>query len=188
MPACRRFSRVNSAVPKFSSSKTFPIRRAGAGQVRVRMHAVGVNPYDTYMRAGAYAIKPDLPYTPGADAAGVIDQVGAGVQGLEDRRSRLRQRHGARQSAWRLRAVRRLHAGAGAPAARSHFVHAGRGPVRALCHGVARAVRPRQHARRRHGADPRRQRRRWRCRHAVRGRGRRHGDRHGRHRTRALPS
>ena len=33
------------------------------------------------MRAGAYAIKPDLPYIPGADAAGVIDQVGAGVRG-----------------------------------------------------------------------------------------------------------
>jgi NADPH2:quinone reductase len=31
------------------------------------------------MRAGVYAIKPDLPYTPGADAAGVIDQVGTGV-------------------------------------------------------------------------------------------------------------
>ena len=54
---------------------------AGAGQLRVRIHAVGVNPYDTYMRAGTYAIKPDLPYTPGADAAGVVDQVGAGAQG-----------------------------------------------------------------------------------------------------------
>ena len=54
---------------------------AGPGQVRVRVHAVGVNPYDTYMRAGGYAIKPELPYTPGADAAGVIDQVGDGVAG-----------------------------------------------------------------------------------------------------------
>ena len=52
---------------------------AGPGHVRVRVHAVGVNPYDTYMRAGGYAIKPDLPYTPGADAAGVIDQVGSSV-------------------------------------------------------------------------------------------------------------
>ena len=54
---------------------------AGTGQVRVRVHAIGVNPYDTYMRSGSYAIKPDLPYTPGADAAGVIDQVGSGVTG-----------------------------------------------------------------------------------------------------------
>lgn len=52
-----------------------------AGQLRIRIHAVGVNPYDTYMRAGGYAIKPDLPYTPGADAAGVIDQVGRDVTG-----------------------------------------------------------------------------------------------------------
>jgi NADPH2:quinone reductase len=49
------------------------------GQVRVRIHAIGVNPYETYMRAGAYAIKPELPYIPGADAAGIIDQVGSGV-------------------------------------------------------------------------------------------------------------
>ena len=55
---------------------------AGTGQVRVRIHAVGVNPYDTYMRAGSYAIKPELPYIPGADAAGVIDQVGPGVTGF----------------------------------------------------------------------------------------------------------
>jgi NADPH2:quinone reductase len=59
-----------------------PDPSAGPGQVRVRIHAVGVNPYDTYMRAGGYAIKPELPYTPGADAAGVIDQVGAGVSDL----------------------------------------------------------------------------------------------------------
>src|SRR5215203_3363442 len=57
-----------------------PDPSACAGQVRVRIHAVGVNPYDTYMRSGTYAIKPDLPYTPGADAAGVIDQIGAGVK------------------------------------------------------------------------------------------------------------
>ena len=57
-----------------------PDPSAGPGQVRVQVHAVGVNPYETYMRAGAYAIKPDLPYTPGADAAGVIDQVGPGMK------------------------------------------------------------------------------------------------------------
>jgi NADPH:quinone reductase len=50
------------------------------GQVLVRVHAAGVNPYDTYMRAGTYAIKPPLPYTPGSDAAGVIEAVGDGVK------------------------------------------------------------------------------------------------------------
>jgi NADPH:quinone reductase len=68
--------------PEVLKLEEIPDPTAGAGQVRVRIHAVGVNPYDTYMRTGAYAIKPDLPFTPGADAAGVIDQVGAGVSGL----------------------------------------------------------------------------------------------------------
>ena len=67
--------------PEVLKLEDLPDPSAGQGQVRVRVHAIGVNPYETYMRAGAYAIKPDLPYTPGADAAGVIDQIGAGVQG-----------------------------------------------------------------------------------------------------------
>ncbi|MBM3848520.1 MAG: NADPH:quinone reductase, partial [Verrucomicrobia bacterium] len=50
----------------------------GPGQVRVRLQAIGVNPVDTYWRAGMNpALK--LPYTPGLDGAGVVDQVGAGV-------------------------------------------------------------------------------------------------------------
>lgn len=53
-----------------------------AGQVLVRVHAVGVNPYDTYMRTGSYATKPPLPYIPGADGAGVVEAVGPGVDGV----------------------------------------------------------------------------------------------------------
>lgn len=54
----------------------------GKGQVAVAIKAVGVNPVDTYIRAGAYARKPSLPYTPGTDAAGVIEAVGESVTGL----------------------------------------------------------------------------------------------------------
>ena len=46
----------------------------------MRIHAAGVNPYDTYMRAGTYALKPPLPYTPGSDGAGVVEEVGEGVK------------------------------------------------------------------------------------------------------------
>jgi len=53
---------------------------AAEGQAVVRIHAVGVNPFDTYIRSGSYAIKPQLPYTPGADAAGVVSEVGSGVK------------------------------------------------------------------------------------------------------------
>ncbi|MEO8680049.1 MAG: NADPH:quinone reductase [Vicinamibacterales bacterium] len=68
--------------PEVLKLEDVPDPVAGAGQVRVRIHAIGVNPYETYMRAGSYAIKPALPYIPGADAAGVIDQVGEGVSAL----------------------------------------------------------------------------------------------------------
>ena len=53
--------------------------KPGAGQVVVRIHAVGVNPVETYIRSGTYALKPPLPYTPGGDAAGVVVAVGEQV-------------------------------------------------------------------------------------------------------------
>ena len=59
-----------------------PDLQAGAGQVVVRVMAVGVNPYDTYMRQGTYAVNPALPYTPGSDAAGIVESVGGGVEGI----------------------------------------------------------------------------------------------------------
>src|SRR5215470_7703707 len=57
-----------------------PMPRPGPGQALVRMHAVGVNPVETYIRAGTYARVPDLPYTPGNDGAGVVEQVGSDVR------------------------------------------------------------------------------------------------------------
>ncbi|BET65915.1 NADPH:quinone reductase [Opitutales bacterium ASA1] len=54
----------------------------GPGEVRVRLRAIGVNPVETYIRAGVYAHKPALPYTPGGDGAGVVDAVGSGVTGI----------------------------------------------------------------------------------------------------------
>src|SRR5205814_257943 len=56
-----------------------PTPRPGPGQVLVRMHAIGINPVATYIRAGTYARLPALPYTPGNDGAGVIEQIGADV-------------------------------------------------------------------------------------------------------------
>ncbi|MGI8641032.1 MAG: NADPH:quinone reductase [Pyrinomonadaceae bacterium] len=48
-------------------------------QVLVRVKAAGVNPVDTYVRSGVYANKPELPFTPGKDAAGIIEEIGANV-------------------------------------------------------------------------------------------------------------
>ncbi len=52
---------------------------AGPGQIVIRVRAIGVNPVDTYIRSGMYARKPNLPYTPHADIAGVVEAVGSGV-------------------------------------------------------------------------------------------------------------
>jgi NADPH2:quinone reductase len=48
-------------------------------QVLVRVHAIGVNPVETYIRSGNYPSKPSLPYTPGKDASGVVEAVGSNV-------------------------------------------------------------------------------------------------------------
>lgn len=45
----------------------------------VRVYSAGVNPVDTYIREGARAIHKSLPFISGADAAGVVEAVGAGV-------------------------------------------------------------------------------------------------------------
>ncbi len=65
--------------PEALQFEEVPTPKPDAGQVLVHVHAAGVNPYDTYMRAGTYAIKPQLPYTPGSDAAGTVEAVGDGV-------------------------------------------------------------------------------------------------------------
>ncbi|KAJ8406305.1 hypothetical protein AAFF_G00305360 [Aldrovandia affinis] len=57
-----------------------PVPNPGQKQVLIRVHACGVNPVETYIRAGAYARKPSLPYTPGSDVSGVVEAVGDGVK------------------------------------------------------------------------------------------------------------
>ena len=52
-------------------------------QVLVRVMYAGVNPVETYIREGQYSRLPDLPYTPGSDAAGYIHQVGKYVTNLK---------------------------------------------------------------------------------------------------------
>ncbi len=53
------------------------------GEVLVRLHAIGVNPVETYLRSGQQGYSPRLPYTPGSDGAGIVEGVGAGVGGWQ---------------------------------------------------------------------------------------------------------
>jgi NADPH2:quinone reductase len=65
--------------PEVMRIEEVPDLKAGPKQVVVRVRAAGVNPADTYVRAGTYARKPTLPYTPGMDAAGTVEAIGDGV-------------------------------------------------------------------------------------------------------------
>jgi NADPH2:quinone reductase len=69
--------------PEVMRLEEVPEPHVGSEQVLIKVHAIGVNPVDTYIRAGAYAIKPSLPFTPGSDASGTIEVVGKGVKRLK---------------------------------------------------------------------------------------------------------
>ncbi|HLL81146.1 MAG TPA: zinc-binding dehydrogenase [Longimicrobium sp.] len=58
-----------------------PEPQPGVGEVRVRVECIGVNYAEVLSRKGLYGWAPALPYTPGMEAAGTIDALGAGVEG-----------------------------------------------------------------------------------------------------------
>ncbi len=68
--------------PEVLKVEEVPDPKPDTKQVMVRVKASGVNPVDTYIRAGVYARKPDLPFTPGTDAAGIVEAVGPEVKGI----------------------------------------------------------------------------------------------------------
>lgn len=65
--------------PEVMKLEDVPVPKPGAGEVLVKIEAAGVNPVDTYIRSGSHAHAPKLPYTPGKDAAGVVEKIGEGV-------------------------------------------------------------------------------------------------------------
>jgi NADPH2:quinone reductase len=52
------------------------------GDVRLRVHAASLNFPDVLLCRGQYQVKPPLPFTPGAEVAGVVEEVGADVDGI----------------------------------------------------------------------------------------------------------
>jgi NADPH2:quinone reductase len=65
--------------PEVMKLEDAPDPTPGPGQVLIGVKATGVNPVDTYIRAGLYARKPNLPYIPGQDLGGVVAAVGSGA-------------------------------------------------------------------------------------------------------------
>lgn len=54
-------------------------------KVLIEVKAAGINPVDTYIREGAYAVLPELPAVIGKDAAGIVADVGSNVKGFKVR-------------------------------------------------------------------------------------------------------
>ncbi len=64
-------------VLKYVEIEPAPLR---AGEIRVRVQAIGVNYIDVYHRTGLYALP--TPFTPGSEAAGCVEAIGSGVTGF----------------------------------------------------------------------------------------------------------
>ena len=69
-------------IPDDLSIEDIAIPAPGAGELRIRVAAVGINFPDLLLVSGQYQEKPDLPFTPGLEVSGLIDAVGVDVAGF----------------------------------------------------------------------------------------------------------
>lgn len=68
--------------PEVLRLEEIPVPSPGPGEILLKVEAIGVNPVETYQRSGSNpALK--LPWTPGTDAAGIVEAVGPDVEGWE---------------------------------------------------------------------------------------------------------
>lgn len=81
--------------PEVLELENIDVGRPGAGEIRLRQTAVGINFHDIYVRSGQYRTL-DLPGVPGIEAAGVVEETGPGVAGLKagDRIAYITNRYG----------------------------------------------------------------------------------------------
>ncbi|KAB1071029.1 NADPH:quinone oxidoreductase family protein [Methylobacterium planeticum] len=70
--------------PEDLSIETLPDPVPGPGQALVRVRAAALNFFDTLIIAGRYQVKPELPFSPGGEACGVVEALGSGGRNPED--------------------------------------------------------------------------------------------------------
>ena len=59
--------------------KDIPQPKPKAGEVLVKLKAAGLNFIDIYKRTGLHRVSPTLPYVPGLEGAGIVEEIGEGV-------------------------------------------------------------------------------------------------------------
>jgi NADPH2:quinone reductase len=69
-----------TGAPEAIKYDTLPDPEPGAGEVRIKVAAVAVNPIDTYIRGGAVSMKLPFPFVVGCDLAGTVEKVGPGAK------------------------------------------------------------------------------------------------------------
>src|SRR5580704_5956972 len=86
---CRRHVAVRLAAvcqdlggPDSVSVREWPRQPLGPGELRVRIHACGLNFPDVLMTRGQYQLKVPPPFVLGMEAAGIIEELGDGVSGF----------------------------------------------------------------------------------------------------------
>src|SRR3546814_10080491 len=70
---------------------TMPRPTPGAGQVRLKVAVAGLNFPDALIIEDRYQIRPPRPFSPGIEVAGIVDEVGEGVE--DRKRTRLNSSH-----------------------------------------------------------------------------------------------
>ena len=70
--------------PEDMQFRDVPKPEPGPTQVRIRNRAASLNFFDLLQIQGKYQVKPLLPFTPGAEVAGVVDAVGSSVKKLQE--------------------------------------------------------------------------------------------------------
>src|SRR5712672_12367 len=81
--------------PEWLRLETFAPAALAPGQARVAIHAAGINFPDILMVAGEYQLKPELPFTPGVEAAGEVIGVNGAAGAAVGDRVIVKMRHGA---------------------------------------------------------------------------------------------
>ncbi len=82
MPDPFRFCLRETGGPEVLQAELIDVPQPGEGEVLIRHEAVGLNFIDTYHRSGLYPLP--LPSGLGNEAAGVVEAVGAGVEGIRE--------------------------------------------------------------------------------------------------------
>jgi len=76
MPAMKAWRVHQWGEPESMSLEEIPAPEPGPAQVRIQVHAAGLNFFDILQVQGKYQIKPPFPFTPGAEVAGIAEATG----------------------------------------------------------------------------------------------------------------